>query len=648
MANNVNPVIWFGGEVTEGASVEPGLYTTALENIYMDEQKQPNLKFSTELIASLDIKNAGKLKGTFIGVEHAISAYQSDASTIILVIFKYDAQLYVKLTVKTTFIHDVISFYEVPREYFNPNINPETKNGTVCVLVSGMDKMYYINGVNIYDFKIMTFSFDTTGSVDIIKPIGSTFIQSRFVVICDGPKITASGENSNPHRVLFSRITAMDNFTTNSEGAYISFNAIDAILLCSADERFLAITALTNVVVITTTIGLRIVSSGLVNDTIITSGNIGTYITSYGECIASPAFGFSSFLVFATKRTLRAKNLQLAESTERESVDMELPLLTSMDDDIINISFNSGTQTIDCFLSDGTVRSLFFQSVIPSGSYPLSLPTTTTHKHPLIKWHATKNKISIASVGDQLCLLKENQEYGILIEGAKSVTWPIRLSNKKERSFDVTFINIIPTENITGLWLKLPDKWCFCVRENSVDSSYNTEAEIDLSGLQDLQECIVHVRDEAYEIFPEPFNKNLFAVGQIDCEDETINHSQFFNNPVRSFGFNPNDTSIVSDLRCIIALGSLESKIGWRDVSSLVGPQKSHSCVLVSKYPELIDHVNFYDIGLNSIYQRYQDHGLVHFTSPKDIGYSQIEITASPKNILPTSKRHKYLRLLSS
>jgi hypothetical protein len=644
MAGTIKSVIWFGGEVTDGAAIEPGLYTTALENLYIDEQKQPNIRLSTELIASYPVKNLGPLKGAFSGEEHTIHAYRPDATTIVLLIYNFKSKLFVRQTITSTVIKDSIKFFEIASSDLSSGLNPH-KDVEVVVMVSGADKLYYVEGVNLRKFQILTYdsSAPTYQGRDVIEPIDCTIIQSRFVIMCAGPPLAESAVSFNQHRVLLSQIDQLENFNVNATGPYLARNAIDAILLCSSGEKFLAITSLTNVIVITSTIGLRIISSGLTNDSIITSGNIINYITSFGDCIASRAFAFSSFLVFATERTLRAKNLQLAESNERESVDMELPLLTSMDDNIVDISFNSSTQTIDCFLVNGLIRSLFFQSVIPSGSYPLSLPTTTSHKHPAISWHTARGKLTTATVNDRLCIFKENKDYGILAEGVSAITWPLRLNNLTKQTFTASFINIIATDDIVALWLKTSDKWCLCLRDNNTSLDFNTTADVNLTTLTGEQHCILNVRDKAYEILPEPYKNSQYAVGQIEAAGRVI----FFNNPIRSFGFFPDDSDMLDDIKCFLAVGGLESKIGWRDVEGLKGPQKSHECTLVSRYNDLDEYAEFYNNASTAQYQRYKDYGAINFITPKDIGYCQIEISASLKTIKPTNKRHKYLRLLT-
>lgn len=655
-------VTWVGGEVCENAALAPGTYTTSLENIFMDEQKQPNLRFSTELKSYIDKTGMPKLLKAFIGVEAAIAFFDkgTDLSYTIIIIRGIHHST-VKLRAYGE--PDKIDFLEIESSSMKNPLNPKSSYGYIT-LITGLDKLYYITDGNVFPFYVTTVESTIVHNNIVTDPKGCDLIQSRLSIACTGPGLSVGAKNLEPTRIIFSVVGAIDNFSTaTTASGGLAASAIDAVILTEAGERFLALMALEDILVVTSTKGIRIVKSSKNDDSIITSTSIGSHITSRGDSIASRAVAFSSFLIFATERTLRAKSIQEAKSQERESIAMELPILTPMESDIDYISFNPSTQTIDCFLVDGSVRSMFFQSQVPSGSYPLSLPMTTSHTSDKIFWKTITGKQSVAQINNHICFLEQSKDFGVLAEGALTLVWESRVFNtdrtKNTFTASITYLGNIPVKgglhNLIGMWVKYKDIWMKCLitgtpKEGASQANFRAPEAANLDNFNGAHECILIVREDAYKLLTPPYNWE-YSVAQIDYiktngEVGTI----FYNDPINTIGLDNLETEeVLKDIKFTVALDACNAVIGFRNESAIISPLRSHRGKLICKYPDTNSLVSYSTNSTSDLsVHTFSDYGEIDFSSSRYQRYQENKIIMKTKAFLPVEQNQKFILLLTS
>lgn len=669
---------WAAGLTTDGAVGVPGIFTTRLENVFLDDQKQPILRQAIEFLNAWAV-DAGEFMRCEISYvrQWIYVAHVSGMTCTITIVNLKTLQVYSVPIVSTTNIYQVF-FTEVEAVTLNSTINLVT--GVSAILICGLGTMYYLDDSTKTTAK--TFKIKTTqvaAGEDVIRPNDSTLFQSRLAILCYGPYLVA-GQNQyqTKHRVLFSTSDQVDNFVPVGSGATViqlKKNPIDAIIISDVDEEFYALTSSEDLLIITTSKGLRIIKSGDDQDKYLQSTNIMNYVGGWGNTKRCRAMQFAGFLIFACTFTLRAKMLQSLETDYINTIDLVLPILASFNSQIRDITMDYNTQNLQVFCVDGTIWNTAPQSMIPSKSYNLSLPVMNSFKTDGLEFlfqsslNPSYTLVRNYNANGQLfySLLRREYDfnrYGYLADGATEFAWNFKATSVTSNSFVVDWYlydwaPILNTGNIIGMWLCFEpgiSRWVFYATDFESYPKFTTSVGgITLNDSGEYVGMLV-VSDNGYETLIGCFaQENAVMEMNFDWTGETdgvkYEYTYFHQGPIGAFGMvqdMPTDQIYTGTTICYIAIGAPTMAIGWRDTGCVdnLSNRGGIRCVLLSDSNNISDYVEFYTSNYSVAIQVGEDSTEVEFHTNMDASYTEKTIKARTSQFLESDKDQRFTYLI--
>jgi hypothetical protein len=672
---------WAAGASIDGSVGQPGIYTATLDNVFLDDQKQPVVRAANEFMVtyggtpSTFIRGYQSLKRKWI-----VIATRIDDLNVTIAVFSYASTpvVYSKTLTSTSIINSVF-FEEFDAECFtavnSSSAKINTVSGLTAVLITGLNTVYYLDdGFAVAtpvakEFKIKTVVYPN--GVSIRNPVDCTPCEARLLIICDGPRLvtTTTVPEYIKNRVILSQTYNIDNFVVvSTDEADFKINPIDFYNITNSNEEFYSVTTNENLIIIVTNLGLRIMRTSDDSNPKLTSDNMFTYIGGFGDTIRARAFPFAGFLVFATKYTLRAKMLQSLETDYVNTIDLVLPLLSEFSNSIRDISMDYNTQNLMVYLNDGVISNISPQSIIPSKSYNLTLPITNSYKTECLSYlYATGLNPMLMLVQNQnengdyfYSLLKYDvlqNQYGLLLDGAQQYYWSVTATNVSTNSFTATFSEaMLNTSNISGLWLLDGTKWRFYATDGINYPKFITTTVGHTIVNNTKYSCILVVLENAYQTFPGCFAQvcavaelNISMVG--DTDGIEYNYFEFHNAPVDcvcNFNGIPTDQTYTGDMVYHMAMNAPTMAIGWRDINCVdnLYNRGGIRCVLLSNSSDISKYVDFYNENGSVCVQYGTDSTEIEFQTNVGASYEQKYILARAKKFLSLSRNKKFTYLI--
>jgi hypothetical protein len=671
------------GAVSDGAVGIPGIFTTKLENIALDDQKQPIVRQAIEFLNSWAAVTDGDFKRADISYmrQWIFVAHVLDKTCTITIINVQTLQVTQIPIVSATNIYSVF-FTEIEGITFSSAINAVV--GATAIMISGLDKMYFIDDtLTAKQLKIKT-AAAATGEI-IKTPSDCTLFQSRLAILCYLPFLVAGSATaySSKHRVLFSRTDQVDIFTVSGEGAtatQIKKNPIDAVIISDADEEFYALSTSEDLLIITTSKGLRIIKSGDDAEKTLTSTNIINYVGGWGNTQRCRAMQFAGFLIFATTFTLRAKMLQSLETDYINTIDLVLPILSNFKSEIRDVTMDYNSQNLFVFCMDGTCWTVAPQCMIPSKSYNLSLPVACSYKTDGLSFlfasslNPAYTLVSNRNANGKLfySLLKRDYDlnrYGYLSDGATEFAWDLVATNVSGNSFVATWPvsewgAMLDTTKIIGMWLCFDapnSRWVFFATDVDNYPKFTTNVDIASSQCECLTEgseyiCMLVVSDDGYKTLIGPFaQENAVMEMNFDWMGESDGvsyaYTYFHNAPIGAFGMvqdMPTNQVYAGSIVSYIAIGAPKMAIGWRDTNCVdnLSNRGGIRCVLLSDTYDISEYIEFYTDNYSVSVQVGFDSTEIEFHTNMDASYTEKSIKARISQFLGSDGDRKFTYLI--
>ena len=674
----IKQIEWSGGEVSDGAVSIPGTYTTVLENISLDDQKQPIVREANNYHSSF-LPPAGVFSNSEVSQKRnweVIASIGTDGLTVTITIIDLGTGVIKTITLTSTTTVKKIYFREVDKTMFSTATIINTVVGPTAFIIHGLDKLYFLDDGAVAatpaakEFKIKT---NVSSSATVTGTKDGAFIQGRYAIACTGPNLTAGQQAVYATRVLMSYQGVIDDFTQPTTGSVeiIASGAIDAMILTNANEEFYGLSVNGNMLIITTSLGIRVLKASDENDVVITKANITNYVAGIGDTINARALPFDGFVIFATKYTLRAKMLQSLETNYVNTVDLILPILNTFDSQIRDVNIDYNGQNVVVFTVDGNIHSITSQSLTPSKSYNLSLPMTSSFVSPGVNYLAKSPYNpsyllieSTNSSGMKLFTLSYTDStvnyFGDLLDGAREYKWQVQITSGSGNKFTALFdFSFASTANIIGIWVKLPpnNNWCFFATDKNAYPVFTTSVpNISMASYNSQKlDSVLVVSKNGYEVLPTAYQQvhaSLEYVFDIsDTDGNQYSYEYYCQPPIAIFGdIGTLDTTRLYQgvITTYIALAAPKMVMGWRDMDTIANFKNIGGIrgSLLSPCTDLEDHLIFYNNNASISAKTLSSSTEIEFQTIYENSYGEKTIEARACRFKPNSKVHKFTRLL--
>lgn len=673
----IKQIEWSGGEVSDGAVSIPGTYTTTLENISLDDQKQPVVREANNYHSSFN-PPVGIYSNSEISQKRdwqVIATVSSNGLTVTITVITLSTGIITTCNITSTTVVKKVYFREIDKTMFSTTTPINTVVGPTAMIIHGLDKLYFIDDTvltapySAKEFKIKT---DLSASTNITGSKDGAFIQGRYAVACTGPNITTGNPVVYATRVLLSYQGIIDDFTQPTTGSVeiIASGAIDAMIMTNANEEFYGLAVNGNMLIITTSLGIRILKAADETDVVITKANITNYVAGIGDTVNARATPFDGFIIFATKYTLRAKMLQSLETNYVNTVDLILPILNTFESQIRDVNIDYNGQNIVVFTEDGNIHSITSQSLTPSKSYNLSLPMTSSFVSPGVNYLAKSpynpSYLLIQSTNSSnitlytLCYTDSTYNFfGDLLDGAREYQWPITINTPFTNTFVAGFDFVFgSTANIIGAWLEIPNTgWVFFATDVTHYPLFRTSVPgINMAPYSGQKlNGILAVSDNGFQVLPTAYQQvhaSLQYVFEVtDTDGNEYSYEYYCQPPIANFaivGMLETNRIYQGVITTYIALAAPKMVIGWRDMDTIsnfknIGGIRGS---LLSPCLELEEHLMFYNSNSSISSKTLGDSTEIEFQTIYENSYGEKTLEARACRFKPNKKTHKFTRLL--
>jgi hypothetical protein len=330
--------------------------------------------------------------------------------------------------------------------------------GISGIFICGFDKLYYIDD----DLILKPFIASTaSGEIPLAYPADIEIFQRRLYITTSTAGVTFQQRNSRTtvigtQHVLGSVLDQFDQFTITTPISD-TLNGIDLRFYLEPYEWLYTMKGVLDALYLTSNAGFRQMRSVDRTQDAITTSTAMQEIIGYGEGIATKVQFFSGALIYATKKGLRYKLPSATFSVASEDIaESALPIFTTFDDEIKELSYTKKDQKLLILLKSGKVKAISEGVPTQAGlkTFPVTSYIDTEDYKVLSICQQTRTYFLIRDVLGFIHILRESNRIIPLADGVAAVKLTSTVTSSTSDTITFPEESLIVLNNTNSLWVR--------------------------------------------------------------------------------------------------------------------------------------------------------------------------------------------------